>query len=84
MRKSEYPKDIKTIGRQFRRARLDKQLSLLDVTKRAGIGEGYLSKIENDKAIPSYTIAIKIANVLNVGFRLRCKYCNGEFIYKNI
>ncbi|MBF0478286.1 MAG: helix-turn-helix transcriptional regulator [Candidatus Omnitrophica bacterium] len=65
MRKSDYPKDVKTMGQRIRKIRMDKGLSLLEVAKQVGITEGYLSRLEASKQKPSYPIAISLANVLD-------------------
>ena len=64
MRKSEYPKEIKTMGQWIKKLRLDQKLTLRQVAEDADITEGYLSRLENDKQIPTQKTAIKIANKL--------------------
>ncbi len=65
MRKSEYPKEVKTLGEKVRKRRMDLRLSLLEVSNKADITEGYLSRIEANKQIPLPSVAEKIAYVLN-------------------
>ena len=43
-------------GRQVRRSRLERGLTLAAVADRSGLNVGYLSQIENDKATPSLEV----------------------------
>jgi transcriptional regulator with XRE-family HTH domain len=52
------------IGERVKRARQSKGLTLLDLARRSGLTAGYLSQIENNKAIPSVATMFKIGNVL--------------------
>ncbi len=65
MRKSEYPAEVKTFGQRIRKKRMDLGLSLLEVAQKAGISEGYLSRIEADKQTPKPEVAGKIAKELD-------------------
>ena len=53
------------IGVQLRHARLVKGLRLKDVADRAGYSESLISKIENNKAMPSINTLHRIARVLD-------------------
>ena len=66
MRKSEYPKEDKTLGQKIRKKRMDLEKSLKEIAKLADITESYLSRIEADQKVPSADVAEKIANALNV------------------
>ena len=47
------PSDPPAVGRQIRRWRTERGLTLASVAERSGLNVGYLSQIENDKASPS-------------------------------
>jgi len=54
------------VGRQIRRWRLERGLTLARVAERGGLNLGYLSQIENDKATPSLGVLGQIADALDV------------------
>lgn len=54
------------VGRQIKRWRTERALTLANVAKRAGLNIGYLSQIENDKASPSLTCLASIGAALDV------------------
>ena len=54
------------VGRQIRRWRTERGLTLARVAERSGLNVGYLSQIENDKASPSLAVIGQIAEVLDV------------------
>lgn len=54
------------VGRQTRRWRQDRGLTLAQVGERSGLNVGYLSQIENDKALPSLEALAAIAGALEV------------------
>ena len=54
------------VGRQIRRWRLERGLTLARVAERSGLNLGYLSQIENDKATPSLGVLGQIADALDV------------------
>ena len=66
MRKSEYPTDTSTLGRSFRKKRLDLDKSLAEISSNAGITESYLSRIEADLKVPSIKLAVTIAKILDI------------------
>ena len=53
------------IGGRIRRARKSRALTIQDVAKKSGLTAGYLSQIENNKALPSVAALFKIGNVLD-------------------
>jgi transcriptional regulator with XRE-family HTH domain len=55
-----------TVGREARRWRGTRQLTLAQVAERSGLNVGYLSQIENDKALPSLEALAAIAAALDV------------------
>jgi transcriptional regulator with XRE-family HTH domain len=54
------------VGRQVKRLRADRALTLAQVAERTGMNVGYLSQIENDKASPSLESLSAIADALDV------------------
>jgi transcriptional regulator with XRE-family HTH domain len=54
------------VGRQVRRWRVDRGLTLAGLAGRTGLNTGYLSQIENDKASPSLETLGAIADALGV------------------
>jgi transcriptional regulator with XRE-family HTH domain len=54
------------VGRQIRRWRAERGLTLARVASAAGLNVGYLSQIENDKASPSLACLSALAGALDV------------------
>jgi len=54
------------VGRETRRWRLTRALTLAQVSEKSGLNIGYLSQIENDKATPSLEALSAIASALDV------------------
>ncbi len=54
------------VGRQVRRWRAERGLTLARVAEAAGLNVGYLSQIENDKASPSLACLSALAGALDV------------------
>ena len=62
----EEPRRRPAIGRQVKRWRRERSLTLADVAERSGLNVGYLSQIENDKASPSLSCLAAIGDALDV------------------
>lgn len=54
------------VGARLRQARRARGLSLRSVAGQAGCSEGYISKIENDKAAPSLAMLHRLTSVVGV------------------
>lgn len=54
------------VGREVRHWRRNRQLTLAQVAERSGLNIGYLSQIENEKALPSLDALVAIARALDV------------------
>lgn len=54
------------VGRQVRRWRLDRALTLSQLAGRSGLNLGFLSQIENEKATPSLDSLAAVAEALDV------------------
>lgn len=50
----------------IKQIRKEKNITLVELSKRTGISQSHLSDIENEKKQPSFTIMWKISKVLNV------------------
>ena len=55
------------VGHKLRTARLGADLTLADVASRAGVSEGFLSKLERGEAVASIANLIQLADVLGLG-----------------
>jgi transcriptional regulator with XRE-family HTH domain len=53
------------IGARIKRARKSRGLTIQNVAKQSGLTAGYISQIENNKALPSVAAIFKIGNVLD-------------------
>ena len=53
------------IGQRIKEFRLINEMRLYDVAEKAGISKGLLSRIENNRAIPSVPVMISIIKALN-------------------
>jgi transcriptional regulator with XRE-family HTH domain len=58
--------DEKLIAENIKKARLERQLSVEQLAKRAGLTKGYVSKIENSDKAPPLSTLTKIASALNI------------------
>jgi XRE family transcriptional regulator, master regulator for biofilm formation len=56
----------KSLGKQIKKMRLRKGLSITKLAKKAGISKGYLSSIESHKTNPSAHMIQKLAKALEV------------------
>ena len=54
------------VGAQVKRWRTERGMTLANVAERADLNVGYLSQIENDKALPSLTCLAAIGEALDV------------------
>jgi transcriptional regulator with XRE-family HTH domain len=63
---AETPAPTLQVGRETRRWRQNRGLTLAQVSERSGLNIGYLSQIENDKAVPSLEALASIAAALDV------------------
>ena len=63
---AEVDRRAPAVGRQIRRWRLDRGLTLARLAGSTGLNIGYLSQIENDKASPSLACLSSLATALDV------------------
>jgi transcriptional regulator with XRE-family HTH domain len=64
--KAKPPVPVLFVGREARRWRQSRGLTLAQVGERSGLNVGYLSQIENEKAVPSLEALAAIASALDV------------------
>ena len=57
---------MKTAGQIFKDARLKKDLTQVELAKKAGVYPNTYSKIERDEQEPSFATAKKLAKVLDI------------------
>jgi len=55
-----------TLGTKFREIRLKKELSQLELAKRMGVTQGYISRIENDLTTPTVEFLFKMRKKFKV------------------
>jgi transcriptional regulator with XRE-family HTH domain len=53
------------IGERIKRARKSRELTLHDLARKSGLTPGYISQIENNKAMPSIATIFTLGNVLD-------------------
>jgi transcriptional regulator with XRE-family HTH domain len=53
------------IGERIKRARKSRGLTLHDLARKSGLTAGYISQIENNKALPSVATIFNLGNVLD-------------------
>jgi len=54
------------LGKKLRDTRRHRKLTLRAVAQSAGVSEGHLSKVENDKVAPSLPVLHRVASVLGI------------------
>lgn len=59
-------RDAVVIGRRLRQLRHARGLSLAQLSRDAGLSQGYLSQVERDRATPSTTALSRLSEVLGV------------------
>ncbi|MBI1733602.1 MAG: cupin domain-containing protein [Candidatus Rokubacteria bacterium] len=59
-------RDALAIGKRLRELRHARSLSLAQVSRLAGLSQGYLSQVERDRATPSTTALSRLSEVLDV------------------
>jgi ribosome-binding protein aMBF1 (putative translation factor) len=57
---------LNNIGRRLRAARRMRGLTLAELSKRAGLSAGLISKIETAKASPSVSTLVKLSKALDI------------------
>jgi len=57
---------MSTLGREIRKARIDKGWKQKELWQAAGLSQKYLSEIESDKVDPRFSIVQRIATALGI------------------
>lgn len=55
-----------TLGREIKKARIDKDWKQKDLVAATGLSQKYVSAIENDQAEPSFAIVKRLAKALGL------------------
>jgi transcriptional regulator with XRE-family HTH domain len=55
-----------SLGKDIRKARIDKGMKQMDLQEKTGLSQKYLSQIELDKVSPRFAIVRRIATALGV------------------
>lgn len=66
MKRQKDTKILNTIGDKLKAARLEKDLTQLDVAKKAGINGNYYAKVERGEASLSVITLLKLVKVLDL------------------
>lgn len=67
MKKATVPNAPPEVGATLQRLRLQRDLTLEDLSRTAGVSKSMLSQIEREKANPTIAVAWRLANALGVG-----------------
>lgn len=67
MKKNSQPNNPPEVGATLQRLRLQRKLTLEDLSRTAGVSKSMLSQIEREKANPTIAVAWRLANALGVG-----------------
>ncbi len=67
MKKATAPNAPPEVGATLQRLRLQRDLTLEDLSRTAGVSKSMLSQIEREKANPTIAVAWRLANALGVG-----------------
>lgn len=66
MKMQNFTKTLDTIGNELKAVRLQKNLTQLDVAKKAGINGNYYAKVERGEASLSVITLLKLVKALNI------------------
>lgn len=66
MKKNSQPNNPPEVGATLQRLRLQRKLTLEDLSRTAGVSKSMLSQIEREKANPTIAVAWRLANALGV------------------
>jgi transcriptional regulator with XRE-family HTH domain len=73
-----------TLGEQLKRIRVNKGLSQPELADISGIEQSYLSKLENDKSLPSNDILRKLLGAFNITLEEFLKPLDSSYIQRNL
>ena len=67
MKLSSTPQTPPEVGATLQKMRLERNLTLEDLSRAAGVSKSMLSQIEREKANPTIAVAWRLANALGIG-----------------
>jgi transcriptional regulator with XRE-family HTH domain len=73
-----------TLGEQFKRIRADKGLSQPELSEIAGIEQSYLSKLENDKSLPSSEVLRKLLKAFQLSIEELITPLDNSYIKRHL
>jgi transcriptional regulator with XRE-family HTH domain len=73
-----------TLGEQLKKLRADKGVSQPELAELAGIEQSYLSKLENDKSLPSNEVFRKLLNAFSVSVAQLLEPLDTHYIKSNL
>ncbi len=73
-----------TLGEQLKKLRADKSLSQPELAELAGIEQSYLSKLENDKSIPSNEVFRKLLSAFSLSVAQLLEPLDKSYIQNNL
>jgi transcriptional regulator with XRE-family HTH domain len=73
-----------TLGEQLKKLRADKGVSQPELAELAGIEQSYLSKLENDKSLPSNEVFRKLLNAFSLSVVQLLEPFDSHYIKKNL
>ena len=59
-------KEVKELGKKIKNLRKSKNITLMQLSELSGISQGYLSRIENGKHVPTFSVLLQIARALQI------------------
>ncbi len=59
-------KEIKNLGKKIKSLRKKNNITLTRLSELSGVSQGYLSRIENGKHDPTFSVLLQIARALKI------------------
>ena len=73
-----------TLGEKLKKSRADKGLSQPELAEQAGIEQSYLSKLENDKSLPSNEVFRKLLSAFSLSVAQLMESLDKDYIKNNL
>lgn len=58
--------EIKELGKKIKKIRKERGLTLMELAEKSGVSQGYLSRIENGRHDPTFSVLLQIARALQI------------------
>lgn len=58
--------EIKELGSKIKKLRRERKFTLTELSEKSGVSQGYLSRIENGKNDPTFSVLLQIARALQI------------------